>query len=259
MAKDNPQWTPEEVKDELSDRYGIGLKKVEINEDEMTDDEIQSAKKHNQEVDRAIAKGQRLLKTDAKSAAEEFENRKSSLELPEFEFELPTTETKKEEDVFDVEKFNEELIKQAQEQREKEWLPVLQDTFKEFDSVQKTVKYNDNGSEVAIDVNYKLSEKEKEQIISYLGSYNGHPEDSKFSKEDGSVDMKRFAGQKSAELILDSLLSTVAKEASARARAELVKKDLVNYDDTPRGTVATEELSHTKKLQSTMWDKSKRR
>src|SRR5690606_5703709 len=61
LQKDNPDWTQEEINDELRDRYGIGLSKKEINEDEMTDSEIAEARRYNEEVDRLLSKGSRTL------------------------------------------------------------------------------------------------------------------------------------------------------------------------------------------------------
>lgn len=251
IAKDNPQWTEKEVNEELADRYGLGLSKVEIDEENMTDEELNEAKAHNREVDKAISRGSRLLKTDAKKAADEFEANKANIELPEFEFELPQATEKP----LDAELLNEEINRAAKEYKEKQWLPVIEETFKDFNSIKKTVEYNDNGNKVVIDVNYKLSDKEIGELKQFLGDYTGHPSDNKYVGEDGQADMKAFVADKGGQHFLDSLLSTVAKEAAARARQEFVKKDLVNYQDNPTNTVPTEESS----LADLVWGASKRK
>src|SRR5690606_29535425 len=89
LAKDNPDWTEQEVADELRDKFGIGLSKKEINEDEMTDAEIAEVKRYNEEVDRLLSKGSRTLKAEAKEALEFFNKQKEELQLPEFEYEAP--------------------------------------------------------------------------------------------------------------------------------------------------------------------------
>lgn len=254
IARDNPQWTSQEVEDELADRYGIGLKKKEIDEDSMTDSEIEQVNKHNSEVEKALSKGHRLLKKDAKEYAEILEQGKKDINLPEFEFDIPKLEEKP----LDPEKLNEELVRVANEYKEKEWIPTVKNALKDFNSIKKTVEFDNNGSKVVLDVDYKLSDKEKEELEGYLGDYVSHPSDRRYIDKDGKADMSAFIADKSQQIYIDSLLKTVAKESAAKAVQDLVKNGLINYEDAPTNAQVTPQMTEAQERVNQMWGSNKR-
>lgn len=247
LQRDNPDWTPEEISDELKDRYGIGLTKKEINEDEMTDAEIAEVKRYNEEVDRLLSKGSRTLKAEAKDALEFLNKQKEELSLPELEWDAPKPEE------IDYNKLNEDLIRMNTEYREKEVLPKFKEAVSGFESVKASVEYDDNGNKVVLDVNYKLSEAEKEKLADYLSGYAGNEKDAERYIVNGEVQYSKIVADEAARLLQANLLKTVAKEAAAKARAEFVKNELVNYDETPRNQAPAAAPSEYQSLLDRVW------
>src|SRR5690606_26895403 len=61
LTADHPEWDDQEIAQELADKFGVGLKKIEIDREQMTDEEIKEA----ESINKSIERGQRLLKTEA--------------------------------------------------------------------------------------------------------------------------------------------------------------------------------------------------
>ena len=249
IQEDNPAWSEEDVAAEMRDRYGVGLQKREIDEDNMTSDEIVEAKRHNEKVEELLSKGSRKMKADAKEAADYFNEKKSSLELPELNYELPKGVTRDE--------VLAEEIRVSQEYREKEVLPKFKEAVDNFESVQSQVEYEDNGNKVVIDLNYKLSETEKEELYQYLSGYIGHASDEQRYVVDGQIQFGKLVGDQAKDLLVDKLLKTVAKEAAAKARAEFVKNELVNHEDSPTTRTTPSIQSEAAEFISKVWGSPK--
>lgn len=233
IKTDNPDFDDNDIKDELADKYGIGLQKKEITDD-MDDDEIAQIKKENTEIDKLISKGKREMKKDAVSAVNFFEERKSTLELPKWMQEEATQVIEEQTGKFSPEEYESEVQRITQENKEKIWVPSLDKVFENFDTLKQSVKYTDNGSEVAFDVEYKLSKEEKETIRQELVDYVSQPSDTKYIDANGNPDLQRFVEDKSKQLYFDKLISSAVKEASAHSRKDFVKNNLVNFDDGDR-------------------------
>lgn len=228
IKAENPDFDENDIRDELQDKYGIGLQKREI-DDEMDIEEQAEIRKENAEIDKLISKGKRELKKDAGVATKFFEERKGNIELPKFEVDAPQpTET------FDPVKYEEEINRQSQEYKEKEWIPQLKSIIEPLESLKEQIDFEDNGNKVVLDVDYKLSKDEKEQILGQLADYKAHPSDSKYINDKGVADVERFLQDKATELMYKKLLKTACKESYALGRKEFVKKDLVNFDDGVR-------------------------
>lgn len=228
LKNENPEFSEEDLKEELADKYGIGLSKIEIDKDIMTDDEIKEAESYNKSIDKKL----RALKKDAPSAVQYFNSLKESLELPKFEMEFSEDEKINPEDF--IKNYENENLVKVQEHKEKVWKPQLKEVLDSFESVKEVVEFDDNGSKVAINVDYKLSKDDKEELFNYLSEYLGHPSDSKYVDASNNPDLQRFVEDKAKEISFKKLLKTVAKEASAKAREEFVKNNLVNYSEEAR-------------------------
>lgn len=223
LRKDNPEWTEEDIRSELRDKYGLGLTKVDINEDDMTSDEIKEAK----EVNRLVEQGSRQLKSAAKEAREFFEEEKKSLKAPEINIQTP-----------DVDDYLQTVLKEEQEKAIKQhesWKAMVDPSVSKLTTIKRTLTFEDNGAPVELTVDYKLSEKQKEQLAKYLHNYSGHPEaDKSYIQEDGSVKIDQFSEDKAALLFHEQMMISALKEYGAKVRASLVKKDLLNHDDGVR-------------------------
>lgn len=239
LKSDNPEWSDEDIKSELQDKYGIGLDKKVIDPDEMTDEEIAEAEAYNKLIDR----GQRLLKKDIKEVRDYFENIKNETKLPELE--LPT-----EPSGLTIE----ELEAQIQEQRNI-WVEQINNASKEVTNITRTIEVEDGeNGKVALTIDYKLSDLQKKAVAEYLHGYTPHQADAeKYLKEDGTPDLVRFMADKAIlnEEILDSMLRSVAKEAMAVAREKVVKNNLLNHDDginnRPNVSPTTNDLNNAQK------------
>lgn len=241
LRNDHPEWTAEEIQGELKDKYGLGLQKVEINEYEMSQEEIRDAK----EINKLVERGERLMKSDARSAREYFENIKNEAKLPEIE--LPNTLPSEEE-------YTATLQKQLAEQRNA-WIQQIDGASQGVTNIQRTIEVDDGeNGKVALNIDYKLSDTQKQQVSEYLYDYMAHPRDvEKYVKADGTPDLVRFMADKAIlnEDILNSMFRSVAKEAMAVARKSVIKKELLNHDDgiqnrpvvTPEGNAVTDAQS----------------
>lgn len=231
LKNDNPELDDDEIAEEMQDKYGLGLQKKEINRDEMDAEDIEEAEAYNKQIDKLISKGNRELKKDAVVASKFFEDRKSTFELPKFEVDAEQA-TPNQGEVFDPVKYEESLVKQQQEYKEQTWIPQLKTIIDPLESVQDRVEFEDNGNKVVLDIDYKLSKAEKEEIFTHLTDYVAHPSDAKYLDDKGNVDTERFSADKATELIYKKILKTACKEAYVLGRKEFVKNDLVNFDDS---------------------------
>lgn len=229
IRKANPHLSESDIKEELADKYGVGLERYSENADDYDDpDELKQAKLEN----KALDKLQRQLKKDAPLIAKEFEDGKQSITLPEFEldFDSPQSGEQLSDDDY-IKKFEE----QGEAYKKDVWIPELKKTLESFDSIKEQVEYEDNGNKVVLDVDYKLSDKDKEELISELQDYIVTGKD-----RERYQDLDGFLKDKAPAKYYHKLMTTVAKEAAAKARASFVNNDLLNYDDSPRSRVTSD-------------------
>lgn len=244
IRKENPHFSDQDIKEELSEKYGIGLEKLSENiadYEDFDEDEakelIKEAKIHNKN----LAKLQRELKKDAPSFASEFEEAKSNISLPEFEIEAPKIEQQK---PLTIEEQYEEIQKQAEVYKNEQWIPQLKQAIDSFESIQEEVEYEDNGNKVVLNVDYKLSETDKKGFLEDYGDYIVTVKD-----QENYQTLEGFLKDKVRSKVVTKLLTTVAKESAARARESFVKNNLLNYDDSnKRQYVPQGELSFAEKL-----------
>lgn len=223
IRKANPHLSEEDIKDELADKYGVGATVYSEKDEDYDDpDELKEAKRINKET----AKLQRQLKKDAPLFAKEFEENKQSITLPEFEMDFEAQQSGEQ-------LSDEDYIKKFEEQGETYkndvWIPELKKTLESFESIKEQVEYEDNGNKVVLDVDYQLSNTDKEELLSELQDYIVTGKD-----RERYQDLDGFLKDKAPAKYYQKLMTTVAKEAAAKARASFVKNDLLNYDDSPR-------------------------
>lgn len=229
LKQDNEGWDDEDIKEELEIRYGVGVDKKEIDTDIMTEEEVKEAKAFN----RALSEAKRAFKKDSADAVKYFEDAKGALELPKWEI-TQEIEKDKEEAKFTVEDYERSMAEQLKESKEKVWTPMLDNALSSFSSVSHQTKYTDNGTEVVLDVKYSLTEAEKSEIREQLIDYVAQPSDSAYIDDKGNIDLQRFVEDKAKSKYFDKLIQVAVREASANARKDLVKNELVNFDDGGR-------------------------
>lgn len=226
LKRKYPRWTDSDLKDELRDRYGIGLSKKEITED-MDSDEIAEIKAYNDKIEDKIRSGGRHLRSDVDSYKKDILDFKQSLVLPEFE-----TEVEVQTDVGN--KTVEQVQQEIKEWREKEWIPAISETISKVKGVNTVVKVNvDEGVTEDLELTYLLSEKQKAELQEYMNNYVDHPSDAKFINEKGEVDYTGLVQEKAVQLFSNHIISSMVKEGIAKVKGDFIKNRLVNYEDSP--------------------------
>jgi hypothetical protein len=236
FKQDNPELSDEDIKEELADKYGIGLERKVIDEDLMDEDEIAQAKAFNKTIDKL----NRQLKKDAPQAQEYFKQLKESLELPKFEFELPEVEAPVVNTEEVLRSYEEEIIKQAQEFRETQWTPTVKENVQKIESVSKKIEVEIEGESVIIEVNYKPSEADKKQLEEYMIGYVANDHDNaNYVDTNNVVDFQRLFNDKAQTLLSDKIMKSAIVDALAKQKSAIYKKQ-VNYTDTVRNTAPIE-------------------
>jgi hypothetical protein len=233
FKQDNPEFSEEDIREELADKYGIGLQKKQIDPELMTEDEIEQATLYNKQVEKL----QRNLKKEAKVAEKYFNEYKESLQLPDLELEV---EAKAEKPVLNEEEYiaqyNEQITQQIQKEKEEVWIPEVKKVLDGVESIKKTVEFDDNGNKVVIEVDYKLTAEEKQQSLKFLSDHIVTPYDI-----NTYADVQGLVQGKMAEMNYDKLLKIAIKDAYIKGRTDYVKDKVINYDDRPKSVAATYE------------------
>lgn len=220
LRKDNPEFSEEDIKEELADKYGIGLQKKVI-DDTMLDEEIEEAKNYNKSIDKKL----RQLKKDAPSYLQEFNKLKESLTIPELEYEIQIANEQQKS--LTPEEQEQLILEQTKEYREKTWLPELSKAFESVPSVKKNVEFEYNGETYTVEVDYKLSDQEKKEYADELSYYVVNQRDQEKYK-----DVLGFVQDKVSSLMQDKLLKTLAREVASTVQKKFVKENIVNFDDS---------------------------
>lgn len=231
LRKEHPNWTSEDIEDELSHTYGVGLKLKEINYEDLTDDEISKLESYNENIERNIKRGNRLLKSESAGIKDDLIKEKESLQLPEVELDVTLGTNPK--DI--VERFVQEEQEKNNKYIEEVWKPSINEAVSKVGGFRQSVKIQVSSDvEVDQELTYKLTEKEKQRLTEYMVSYVGHPEDEKFiNKETEEVDYKGLVSQKAKELFVDSIIQAGIREGIARFKEEYIKNHQINYSDDP--------------------------
>lgn len=220
IKQDNPTWNDNDIKDELEDKYSVGLEKKVIDKDEMTPEEIKEAENYNKIID----KGVRLLKADAKLAKDFLNENKGDFTLPEFEIEGENPEEI-------IKSYTETLQKQTLEYIENTWKPTLVGELNKVESLKISYNIEDNGGVEPIELDYKLSEKEKTDLVNDLLYRQTKESDSKYVKPNGDIDYQSFFNDEGKRLFQEKITIALLKQARAEARKSIVKSELLNHDD----------------------------
>src|SRR5690606_16773252 len=132
-------FTDEDINLLLNDKYAVGLEKIVIDKDNMTDEEIKEAKEHNKKIDLALL----ALKADAKKAKDYLNETKGEFNLPEFEIESEDPETI-------VKSYIEQETKKVEEYVNNTWKPTLEKGLEQVSSLNIVDEIEDNGGKVAL-------------------------------------------------------------------------------------------------------------
>lgn len=217
-----PGLSEEDIQEELSERYGVGVDTEDLDSEELV----------------AFKAKQRKMKIDATDSIKDLEAYRDGLTLPEFEIDLPAVEKQ---ETVNLESFLEEQktkqLEVEKEWREKEWTPAIKQSANSLDKITHTVNLEGLG-EISVDVD--LSAEDKENVTKYLSDWIYHPEDQKFVDKDGNPDISGFVQERSSIVLLNKIVEKVATAAVAKAKEVHFKKEVINFtQDTKRADIAT--------------------
>ena len=222
LKNENPEWSDDDVTDELNDRYAVGKEKIVVDPENMDEDQIAAAKEHNKSIDAAT----RLLKKDGKDAKTQLAEAVATLALPEFEYEVDADAPVDVESLMATraQEFEEGMAKT----RNEVWIPALTTAINTVDAISEEISYEADGLASTIKVDLSLTKEDKEAILKELAVYQASPDDEKYMDGD-VVDYPRFIKDKSEVIQRKKMYSAIAKQAAEKATQDYIRKNVVNY------------------------------
>lgn len=253
MQKDNPSLDDSDIQLLLEDQYGIGLSKKSAPEDALPD-EIDAINLENERIEKLMRLGSAKLKGAVAQARQELKAHVEGLSLPEVELDVeldadPTTI---------IEQYKESQIKEATELKEKVWVPSIKEAITKVGGFRQSFEIEANkGDKVVTELTYKLTDKQKQELETYLADYTPHPSDNKYvvNQETGEIDFTRFVSDKAKQLFADDMLRAQSKELIAQFKAKFFKEDVVNFQDEPKRGSAPQEQTDRQKTISEIFAK----
>lgn len=234
FKKDNPTLSDEDIKEELSDKYGIGLERKSENADDYdSDEDLKEAKDFNKN----LTKAQRELKKDAPKFAQEFEESKAVISLPDLEIDLPNVEVNPEEF---VREYIEQSTTKAKDHTEKVWQPLVEKEVSELSEIILEIAVENGDNKEVIPVKYSLSESDKQAFKEKMNGYIADDYDNRtYVNEKGEADLKKFFSAKAKEMYVDKIIAVAVREATTKLKSDIYKKEFVNYTDEVRDVAPT--------------------
>lgn len=232
LKQEHPSWSDEDVKDELRDTYGLGLKEKQIPEDAL-DEEIEKISDYNERIKERIRRGERLMKADVEKSKKLLKEEQSKLELPEVELDVELDASPEKV----IEQYNQQLIEQNTKFIEEVWKPSITEAVSKVGGFKQPLEIDvQSGDKVVSELNYKLTPEQKSTLTDYLSSYQSHPSDEQYivDKETGEIDFQRFVSDKAMSLFAKDIIKASVKEAVAKVKEKLVKEEMINFQEEPR-------------------------
>jgi hypothetical protein len=187
LKAQNPEWTTEDIEDEMSSTYGLGL-----DEDLLTDQER-----------RAYG---RKLKADAKEALQFFESKKS-------EIKLPNLNPKSNEPVID-----QEALQAQAEEAYKAWESSVSESMKDFNKISIALRENEQFDfAVGEDVSNSLIEDMKmlgKDVSVFFKPY---------ISEDGKVNARKLAEDMTFLRNKEAIVRSAVTQQVAKAQDDWLK------------------------------------
>lgn len=237
LKQEHPSWSEEDIKDELRDTYGLGLKEKQIPEDAL-DEEIEKINDYNERIKERIRRGERLMKADVEKSKKLLKEEQSKLELPEIELDVELDASPEKV----IEQYNQQLIEQNTKFIEEVWKPNITEAVSKVGGFKQPLEIDvQNGDKVVSELNYKLTSEQKSTLTDYLSSYQSHPSDEQYivNKETGEIDFQRFVSDKAMSLFAKDIIKASVKEAVAKVKEKLVKEEMINFQEEPRRVAKT--------------------
>jgi len=234
----------EEIENELEDRYGYSLQPLTDEDKELL------SKEDVAQHEKQMARAERLRKSEVSTIKNELkkqleQSKTAMLEQfkdvlnPQVEEVKPVAENPKQ-DAY-VEPTEEELTF-ARNQFEAEVKNILPDVSKI--TLKDKIEISE-GVEEDLEIKYELSEADQKKLIDFLADYElSRAEEKKFiTQVDGKevLDLKGLIQDKAKVLFASQFQKVLVKEAVAKAKEHVIKKDLKRVNLTPESITNRDE------------------
>lgn len=225
MAYEFPELTPEEIEEEFDSKFRINS---EIDEDMLTDDEIQAERKKLDKQQKSI---NRELKKSVREARESLQELKKDIDFPDILSQMQSGQQPSEDAISQYLAKQQEGQQEQFQQARKVFEASIEDGLKAFDGFN--VNYKDE--DVQFDGKFNLTQEEKvglnETLKSFdLESFYGN----RYFKE-GKYDTKQLAEDVYFLQNRDKVVNAIVTQAVSKAKSDMLRgMKNIDYTNQPR-------------------------
>jgi hypothetical protein len=229
MAYEFPELTPEEIEEEFDSKFRVN---TEIDEDMLTDDEIQAERK---KLDKAQKSINRELKKSVREARESLQELRKDIDFPDILSQMQSSQQPSEDAISQYLAKQQEGQQEQFQQARKVFESSIEDRLKAFDGFN--VNYKDE--DVQFDGKFNLTQEEKvglnETLKSFdLESFYGN----RYFKE-GKYDTKQLAEDVYFLQNRDKVVNAIVTQAVSKAKSDMLKSmKNIDYSNQPRTSTA---------------------
>lgn len=233
MAYEYPDLTVDEIEEEFNSKYSVD---TEIDEDMLTQEEIESKRKSLEKQQKAI---NREMKKTVREAKQSLQGMKQDIDFPDILSQVQKTSAPINEDAI-----SQYLTMQQSEQQEayaqarKMYESSIQDGLNSFDGF--SVNYKDE--DVQFDGKYNLTQEDKAGLQESLKNFDLESFYGNRYFKDGKYDTKQLAEDVYFLQNREKVVNAMVTQAVSKAKSDLLKNmKNIDYSNQPRssGTTST--------------------
>lgn len=232
MAYEYPDLTVDEIEEEFNSKYKVDM---DIDEDTLTESEIQEKKKQLEKQQKAIG---REMKKTVREAKQSLQEMKKDIDFPDILSQIQNTNNAP----VSEEAISQYLAKQQNEQQEayaqarNAYESSIQDGLNSFDGF--SVNYKDE--DVQFDGKYNLTQEDKASLQESLKNFDLESFYGNRYFKDGKYDTKQLAEDVYFLQNREKVVNAMVTQAVSKAKADLLKgMKNIDYSNQPRTSSAT--------------------
>ena len=232
MAYEYPDLTIDEIEEEFNSKYKVD---TEIDEDLLTEDEIQSKRKQLEKQQKAI---NREMKKSVREAKQSLQELKKDIDFPDILSQIQSANNAP----ISEYAISQYLAKQQNEQQEayaqarKIYENSINEGLNSFDGF--SVNYKDE--DVQFDGKYNLTQEDKASLQESLKNFDLESFYGNRYFKDGKYDTKQLAEDVYFLQNRDKVVNAMVTQAVSKAKADLLKgMKNIDYSNQPRTSSAT--------------------
>lgn len=232
MAYEYPDLTIDEIEEEFNSKYKVDM---EIDEDTLTESEIQDKRKQLEKQQKAIS---REMKKTVREAKQSLQEMKKDIDFPDIISQIQSANNAP----ISEEAISQYLAKQQNEQQEayaqarKAYESSIQDGLNSFDGF--SVNYKDE--DVQFDGKYNLTQEDKASLQESLKNFDLESFYGNRYFKDGKYDTKQLAEDVYFLQNREKVVNAMVTQAVSKAKADLLKgMKNIDYSNQPRTSSAT--------------------